>query len=510
METECNARLVAPWSGRTTASFLFVAYAVLLLPIYFLPVLVPDEIWFLDDAQKQAQSWDGQSIWQILTSQENHLGYGAIYWLGYGLVVKVCPFPLIAMRCIAYCCNLLIPFWLLRQYRSDKSPGAFYALVLWMTFPAAWWAGKVTGPELFSMVLLFGGLYWLSRAKRAIAILAAGALLGAAVGLKSNSLPAAFAMFFILPQIPRPWRALSIISMGAVLGLLICNPFLICNPIDFVANVPRRGKFGAGYCVNHIRMMLWNTQWEWDGVYRGGYFNWAIAPLTLPVYLIFLRKSDLPLRWFVGGVICTIAGFLLYLTSKNYQGWYWLPLATLFPLTVLHVRTVNAQTHRWALALLLVNLLANSPWIGFQYYSKFDQLAHAMERKEVIAEAQRVAASAVNKQSPNPATLVTILDTGFEFDPETARKAAPLSEYFSNLSGLYALEDVLSGKRKLKQDEIWLIIQDRRMSRYYEVVVPQRDEDRLGIDIQIQESGYLTTYLLQRKTLTASKDQKRR
>lgn len=105
-----------------------------------------------------ADSWRGQSIWQVILGQHNHLGYGAIYWLWYAVLAKITMHQLVLVRCVAFLANLTIPILLMRESRDvTRRPAAICAMLLWFTFTAAWWTGRTTGPELISMSIVFGG-----------------------------------------------------------------------------------------------------------------------------------------------------------------------------------------------------------------------------------------------------------------------------------------------------------------------------------------------------------------
>jgi hypothetical protein len=487
---------------RICARWVFGLYAILIVPIYCLPVCTPDEAWFAHDAKMFADSWRGLSNWQVLFGQQNHLGYGAAYWILYALSAKLTIYPLVVMRIVAYAANLSIPYLLLRQSRDvSKQPAAICAMLIWCSFTAAWWTGKVTGPELFSTALVFGGLHSLANAKRSYLVLVTGMLIGMGVGLKSNAAPAALALFFVVPQLQRPWRSLSVVLAGATAGFVLANPFVLVDPTALLTNIRRHDKFGAGYTTNHLAEVLWNTSWEWEGVFRGGYFNWGMSPLALPIYFAFLWKSKLSWKWFAGGLGCTVAGFLLYLTSRTYQGWYWLPLLTLFPLTVLQIRKMDRATWRLGMAVVLVNVVSNVPWIGLQYFGKFEQLAHSFRHDEVLKEARTIAAA------PRKGLLVTVLDQGIELEKPTSRSDSKVGRPVSDLSGFFLLNELRFGRRELAPGETWLVIHDQRLRQYNPIVDPLRDASRFGpgYEISLQPGNYVSTLRIHRKALAAQK-----
>lgn len=500
-------KLIDCLQAKSAPRVLFFVYAILLLPIYCLPICTPDEMWFELDAMKLKESWSGLSFLEIVFEQENHLGYGASYWLLYGLIAHCTSYPLVIMRVAALGANLAVPYLLLRECRDvSRRPAALLAMLLWVTFPAAWWTGKITGPELFSSAILFSGLLLLSHAARWQWVMAAGAALGCAVGIKTNSLPAILAIFFIVPQRPRPWRSMSLVALGLVIGFVVANPFVVFEPQELLANLPKRGRFGAGFTTKHFLLLLWNTEWEWDAVFRGGYFNWGMCPLAVPLYFTFLWKSKLPWKWLVGGIACTVAGFLLHMTSRQYHGWYWLPLLPLFPLTVLHVRKVEPQAWRWAMALVIVNLAGNSPWIGLQYYSKLEQFTHTFDTDEVLLETEYFA------KSRQGDILVTVLDQGAKLELPAKRRGIRAKEYFANFPGLVLLDSLRAKERELAPGETWMIIFDQRLRRYNPIVDRALYAEQLGPEYELEaETGKLVSCLrIHRRLQTATTKKSKR
>lgn len=493
------------------ARWMFVSYAVLLLPIYCLPVCTPDEVWFEHDAKMINDASRGLSLLQVIFGQQNHLGYGAIYWLVYSLFARLTAYPLVLMRVVSFLANLSIPFLLLRQCRDEaRRPAAICAMLLWLSFTGAWWAGKVTGPELLSMAFAFGGLQLLTKStqstKWVTLTLGAGALLGCGVGLKFNSLPMVLCLVFIAPGFTRRWRSLALACLGLAIGFFLANPFALFEPVALLANIRRPGKFGAGYTTQHFAEVMWNTHWEWEGVFRGGYFNWGISPLATPLYFWLLWKCKLPWHWFIGGLVVTSLGVMLYLTSRTYQGWYWLPLLSLFPLTLLQLRKVDAAGWRLAMALVLVNVICNAPWIGMQYYSKFEQFAHRFDHDEVMKEAEAIASR------PRDGLLVTILDQGIELHERLGPNSEANSKVVSDLSGFFLLNELRFGLRELKPGETWIVIHDQRLRKFNPIVDATRDAQRLGPEYQVLEEpgDFVTSLRIHRRVFTAKRPQTRR
>jgi hypothetical protein len=477
-------------------SGLVCVYAVLLLPIYCLPVYSPDEIWFAQEAQRLSNAWNTSAPYKVVLEQQNHLGYGAIYWIGYSLLAKVTSEPIWVVRALALVANLSIPVCLLRSIRNPHQPAALIAMLLWLSFTAAWWSGKVTGPELFSTALCFLGLFGFQRAKSILAVLTAGSLMGLAVGLKLNALPAILAVLFIFPQLPNPKRMLFVALLGIGLGFVIANPFILSSSESLFGNIPNRGKPGITISTKRLLQLFWNADWEWDAVYRGGYFNWGLCPFVVPIYFVFLWKCKLPIRWIIGGVACTVIGFLLFLTSRTYQGWYWLPLLTLFPLTVLQVKSLDSTARRWAIAVILINALGNAPWIGMQYYSKLEHFAQRHERRLVIAEAETIASSNQNE------ILVTIIGPKMHHDISKVDQNDRNAKHLNNLDGVFLLYDLLANRIELPPGETCLVIHERRLRRYNSVIAPGHDEQRLGSDYEIQmlDGEYVSSLRIHRRS----------
>ena len=127
-------------------SILLTLYAATNLIIYLhYNVMVFDEAWFICCFSYKEFT--------------NHLGYGYLYWLFIGLIKSK-----LFLRLVAFIAMMSIPI-ILRKFALSYNIAPNRIIVLWLTFPAAWWYGKLIAPELYCLSLAFYGLYLAITAK---------------------------------------------------------------------------------------------------------------------------------------------------------------------------------------------------------------------------------------------------------------------------------------------------------------------------------------------------------
>lgn len=101
---------------------IWLAYVLLQLLPYYLPGKVPDESWFLAEAQSVAVYIRSHGLWYSFWHQENTLGYGAFYWYIYGSLTIVFPQSAFwVMRSLALIASSLIPALIIIAGRRQRS-----------------------------------------------------------------------------------------------------------------------------------------------------------------------------------------------------------------------------------------------------------------------------------------------------------------------------------------------------------------------------------------------------
>ena len=128
--------------------------------------------------------------------------------------------------------------------------------------------------------------------------------------------------------------------------------------------------------MDHIVYLYSNTIWEWDGVFRGGFFNWGSAAPAFAAWVVFLwrAKADRPI--IIAYLLTILLSTALFLVQARYMGWYWFPIIALIPLITCDARVLNKRKMiALAAALLLLNLSMSQRLIRQQCQTRLTHLA---------------------------------------------------------------------------------------------------------------------------------------
>lgn len=387
-------------------ALLIGLYVICQVPVYFSSAMVPDEAFFLAVAMDRVREIDAAQGWgSLLFTQGNDLGYGALYWLVYVGLVKLAAQlgiagqeALTALRGLALAAMASIPLVILLQGLRKRSPFTLPAIALWLSLPVAWWSGKVTGPEVFSLAAAVIGLHLATTGQEPTEQrrrLWGWLLMGLSIGIKVNALPvllfAAIATFS-LKRLASLW----VVPVGAGLGFLLANPFVLKAPQRFVETL-NAYKYPADVSWKHLAFILSNQRWEWDVVLAGGLFQWTFP---IPLFLLFvltLFVVKVPLRTLLAVGLAQGFALLMFLSNGRFYGWYWFPLLAVYPLLLID-GTRHTRTRQWlCYALVALSIGCNLPSIQLARTLKFE---HEQNLRE--APAVQAAVTAAIEGSPAP------------------------------------------------------------------------------------------------------------
>lgn len=379
----------AAWAKIFGALALIALYACLIAPLYFNRAFVPDEDWFFSIARLRAPKIDQTGWMAFFLRQPNELGYGALYWMFYIAVVKMFPEPLLAMRGFAFGIMVLMPVLYL-IYGMKQGKTVLWPVLLYLTFPMAWWTGKITGPENFSLIIAMAGLYLLRMARFAGKGVLGSWLLGLAAGIKLNIFPVfLFAVGFEIISSGFRLRRVFGQVFFFVAGFLTCTPLIFADPGYFIVNILVSG-YPPNYSLAHLAHILWNQAWEWDAVFRGGFFNWGLAPVSAILFLALCRQVRLSGSAGFGFLLAVAVATLMCLTNGRFYGWYWFPVISLIPLISCHLTLPDQAARVLAGLIVITNLGFNAPLILKQYQVKQNHIEMMESRHEAQKEYRRV------------------------------------------------------------------------------------------------------------------------
>jgi hypothetical protein len=370
------------WPGKAQAkiaSLLFTWWpsvalgigALLLAPIYFNQAYSFDEIWFHTIGLEASTKLANEGFYSFIATQENALGYGAIYWIVYGHLGYFFSDSLLAARFLALVSMLSVPACAIVYGWRTKSQFSWFAVLLWFTFPLCWWTGKISGPETFSMMLSTVGILLLLMHSARPALLAGATLLGLAIGIKLTMAPfAIFAAFVVWRRSDAPMRMLTVLGFGMLLGLILANPLLLFNSARFSKNIVSIAYMSPNSDISrpslsYLGYLYTNSNWEWDGVFRGGFFNWGLGGLAFLLWGIFVWRTGVDRRILLGFAAMMCCSTMLFMTKSRYYGWYWFPIIALIPLITCEARaSANRYLVTLAVAILIINAIYARPLIA--------------------------------------------------------------------------------------------------------------------------------------------------
>ncbi len=267
---------------------LLISYAVINLIIYsHYSVMVYDEAWF--------------SCCFSYKEVTNHLGYGYLYWLFIGLIKST-----LVLRLIAFISMMSIPFILYRfsQIYNLTPFKSNSIILLWLTFPAAWWYGKLIAPEIYCLALAFFGLYLSITTKTyKIRKYCGMVLMGISFGIKITFIiiPIFYCLHSLLTFYQKVEKTPKSFISGLkhylfdeekfgiffIIGFLVGTPSLIFNPAYYLTNLL---KFSSE------NIDLWKLQFLysenlgtfWETVLSPSLTKFSISTLSLAILIIAL------------------------------------------------------------------------------------------------------------------------------------------------------------------------------------------------------------------------------
>ncbi|HTL48202.1 MAG TPA: hypothetical protein VL688_09130 [Verrucomicrobiae bacterium] len=418
-------------SKKTTAAFfLFLGYALALVPVYFLRAWANDESWFLKDAYYFAGIFQGQGFWRYFFWQESYLIYGAVYWIAYSLLAAFLapPAPLLIFRALAYAACLAVPLTAAAEARRQGRSGLF-VLLLWLTFPMAWWTGKISGPEFFSVLAGLAGCFAALRAERFAAVMLAAVLIGFSIGLKLNGV--CYAVFAVAAGLAarKPRTFVPGLLLGCLIGFYLANPFMILHPEYYWLRVQHYSPDKV-YSLSHIAGILWNQDWHWDAMFNGGFFNWGLNPPAFLWFLFLAWAAGLRRSFLAAWFLAAGTSFLMSAFNARYVGWYWFPAISLLLVLAQDMRAETRLARVLIAATLAANLAGNFPLIAGQYRSKAAHI-RLVRQKETLQHFLRDTAAG----SPDPVDQIVLdveTDLGLDFSvfpPPEGKAAAKVEGY---------------------------------------------------------------------------------
>ncbi len=368
----------------------FLIYGGLLVWLYSLPVLASDEIAFYMWSDIPLNNTKSSGVWAYL-NRPNCAGYGVIYWNMYIFCKNIFGAKAVwAMRALALIAWLSVSLGTILAGNATKKNLGWLLGMLWISMPIAWWTGKVSGPESFSVALSFFGIMLLhmsnlrtqesitTRSRGLVAV--AWFLIGIGFGFKLTVLPMVVFALVIAYQ-PRSKEAfchpksiaqfLLVSCVPMMLGFVLANPVLVMDRAAYfkeLSNLPK----GETWSWSIAKLTLSNDVWTWDGVFSGGLTQWSLTPVVLLAFCVL--TFWVRLQNGVALVAAFLSCWLLIISTGSTLGWYWFGLIPLVIPGILWSAQSNSHFRwiEWTIwAALVVNVCMQGTYIADQVEMKF-------------------------------------------------------------------------------------------------------------------------------------------
>ncbi|PQO28871.1 hypothetical protein [Blastopirellula marina] len=390
--------------GHIPGVLLLLVAAALTIHISFLSAFAADEIAFFIWGDSMARNGFSQSTWGFLF-RPNGAGYGSAYWTVYVNMIDLFgTYGIWGMRVLSCGAFIGITFAIAAVGNLAQRYLGYLLAALWLSMPIAWWCGKVSGPETFSLAFSVFGvllLYIASRNERQpwfpkpiVAESIAWLLIGGAVSLKVTFLPCAMFGFLIAFGMPQAWedktktavvkKMLFAVGMMAA-GFIICTPVAVLDPHGFLFNLTRLPRDNA-WRWDIAQMALSNQLWGWDGIFAGGLVQWSLCPLAMGLLgFSLLIKSP---RVFAILLATFLGCWAMICSSGALLGWYWFGWIPMIVLAILW--SINEKTsNRGLIAAIAVTIVINLCYLASEIVERYDMKSQQAVALTQLAEVQQ-------------------------------------------------------------------------------------------------------------------------
>lgn len=293
----------------------FIGYALYQTTIFMhTSSFIPDEGAFFNESVR----------FHLFQRSAPPFNYGSVYWEILHLLGGIT-----AIRLVFLFLFLAAPLLLLSSLENPFQ--RILGLLLYLSFPAAFWTGKLIGPEILSFFLISLAINLRKNLKYA------ALCVGLSIGIKITFAP--FALYFLL--ILMLLERISIKGIITFLTYLLIG-FYLANPVNldlYLANIFREtGIYTTSvFTWSNFSHIFLEESWTWDNVLKTSFSNFICHPILLAVFILGICLQS----WRMAVALLAFLGisFAMILRSDGYVWYFFSVIPTLiFALSVLHVR----------------------------------------------------------------------------------------------------------------------------------------------------------------------------
>jgi hypothetical protein len=301
----------------------------------------------------------------LLDRQPPPIDYGSIYWF----LLKIFHYKILIR--LVFLLFFITPVLLIPILIEDKIGRLIYFL-LYISFPYAFWTGKLVGPEILIVFICTLSLLCLKYRKLKLS----NVLLGLGLGIKITIVP--FILFYYLLLILKvivPAKKFPIYILYFALGLWLSNPLnidLYLMHLTSSSNVS--GDISSGILnkisLEKIGANLFSLNWAWDNVMLGSFSQMFLNPLLLVIltFVLFQKNNKLNIIIFYAFFVVSI---ILTSSTNTMYVWYWFPFipALIVCFSDYKISCINSGKTR-ALIFLLVLIVGFNSYKNIIYTSR--------------------------------------------------------------------------------------------------------------------------------------------
>lgn len=365
---------------------VFAMYAALSAYLFLnFKALVPDEFWFFDISSKTAYF----DLYKDVT-------YGPMFWSLLKLVAD--PFLLRLIFFIFWISSVVLILSIFDLYKHK-----LLVLLLWISMPAAYWVGKLIGPEVLVLFLVSLSCYLIFKKSQ---FNYAAILLGFSSGVLITSIPCA--LLLLLSKFT--FRKYVSIFVLFCFGLWLSNPLTL---VDYL-----RLLFGSSGLVQSVdvdsvvklKAMLSGHWLHWDNIYKGSFSSFIVALISFVLIMasLLILRPGLSILF---GLIVVFTGFIIFKSSVP-QGYYWMFCAPIFLVAFGYSWVYLEASSRKGLLIVML-LLA----LSVNFYKQFHFIVFQIGQKSQQIDAikgfnHQCVAEIMSKYRPD--SLISKLDFGID------------------------------------------------------------------------------------------------
>ena len=370
----------------------------LLAVMLFLNVLISSILYFNYNVMNYDEAWFTCCF--SYRDFSNHLAYGYFYWLFIDLFRHISSDILhykFILRLLALISILSVPvviYQLNSKLSSDRS--RYKSIIfLWLTFPAAWWYGKLVAPDLYCLSLGLWGLCFSippekDAKRKTIGII----LMGIAVGIKITFIvfPIFYYVYTLLLAIDKGKASKDILlntkqylfkeeKMGLflIVGFLIGSPSIVFRPKEYFEQLTKFSNPEVGSSPLEI-LFSPSVGNFWETIITPSLTWFSLSLASILFLAVFYKKWSLENKKIAYSFFVSFGiSIFLFMKPETFLSWYSYPIITLLLVLLLSTR----MPKKYFNFLVVINLIANSPVIIAQISNKAIHIQNHYNEKEI-------------------------------------------------------------------------------------------------------------------------------